>query len=75
MRGALEFDINARCLRVLSENGKTFFPDIPSEQIGRLQGSILDPALIRKLQLDSRANEGKFDIVHSWGVLHSRLRR
>ena len=65
----LGIDINTRCLRVLSENGKTFFPDIPSEQIGRLQGSILDPALIRKLQLDSRAKEGKFDIVHSWGVL------
>jgi hypothetical protein len=66
----LGIDINTRCLRVLSENGKTFFPDIPSEQIGRLQGSILDPALIRKLELDSRAKEGKFDIVHSWGVLH-----
>jgi hypothetical protein len=66
----LGIDINARCLRVLSQNGKTFFPNIPSELIGRLQGSILDPALIRKLQLDSRAKEGRFDIVHSWGVLH-----
>jgi methyltransferase family protein len=66
----LGIDINARCLQVLSQNGKAFFPDIPYEQIGRLQGSILDPELIRKLQLDSRAKEGKFDIVHSWGVLH-----
>ncbi|HEX7195146.1 MAG TPA: methyltransferase domain-containing protein [Chthoniobacterales bacterium] len=66
----LGIDINARCLQVLSQNGKSFFPDIPDEQIGRLQGSILDPELIHKLQLDSRAKEGKFDIVHSWGVLH-----
>ncbi|HWY93035.1 MAG TPA: class I SAM-dependent methyltransferase [Chthoniobacterales bacterium] len=66
----LGIDINARCLQVLSQNRKAFFPDIPDEQIGRLQGSILDPELIRKLQLDSRAKEGKFDIVHSWGVLH-----
>src|SRR6516162_1131003 len=51
----LGIDINARCLQVLSQNRETFFPDIPGEQIGWLQGSILDPELIRKLQLDSRA--------------------
>src|ERR1700719_1657303 len=64
----LGIDINARCLQVLSQNRKAFFPDLPEEQIGRLQGSILDPELIRKLQLDPRAEGGKFDIVHSWGV-------
>ncbi len=66
----LGVDINARCLQVLGENRKAFFPEIPDEQIGRVQGSILDPELIRKLQVDSRAKEGQFDIVHSWGVLH-----
>jgi 2-polyprenyl-6-hydroxyphenyl methylase/3-demethylubiquinone-9 3-methyltransferase len=66
----LGIDINARCLQVLSQNARTFFPDISDEQIARLQGSIIDPEIIRKLQLDSRARKGKFDIVHSWGALH-----
>ena len=63
-------DINSRCLQVLSENRKAFFPDVPDVQIERFQGSILEPESVRKLQLDSRARDGKFDIVHSWGVLH-----
>jgi 2-polyprenyl-3-methyl-5-hydroxy-6-metoxy-1,4-benzoquinol methylase len=66
----LGVDINPRCLQVLSENRKAFFPEILDEQIARVQGSILDPELIRKLQADRRAKEGRFDIVHSWGVLH-----
>jgi 2-polyprenyl-3-methyl-5-hydroxy-6-metoxy-1,4-benzoquinol methylase len=66
----LGIDINPRCLQVLDQNRKTFFPDIGGERIACLQGSILDPESIHKLQSHSFSKDERFEIVHSWGVLH-----
>jgi SAM-dependent methyltransferase len=55
-------DINPTCAEVLKRNAG-FYPDIDTESIKVITGSILDPKIMEKL------NEG-FDIVHSWGVLH-----
>ena len=66
----LGIDINPRCLQVLEENRENFFPEIANERISRFQGSILDPESIQKLRAHRLSNNGQFDIVHSWGVLH-----
>ena len=63
-------DINPRCLAVLEENRKTFFPNVPNERLAHFEGSILDPKSIQKLQSHPFSKNGRFDIVHSWGVLH-----
>ena len=63
-------DINPRCLQVLENNRKAFFPHITAQQIACMQGSILDPAAIQKLISHPFAKQGKFDVVYSWGVLH-----
>ena len=66
----LGIDINPRCLQVLDENRKAFFPEVADENIARIQGSILDPESIQKLQSHPFTKDGRFDVVHSWGVLH-----
>jgi hypothetical protein len=66
----LGIDINPRCLQVLDENRKAFFPEVADTSIARIQGSILDPESMQKLRSHPIAKDGRFDVVHSWGVLH-----
>lgn len=54
-------DINRKCAEVLERNKKVLGVDEPLEI---LVGSILDGEILARL--DGR----RFDIVHSWGVLH-----
>jgi 2-polyprenyl-6-hydroxyphenyl methylase/3-demethylubiquinone-9 3-methyltransferase len=55
---------------VLDRNRKTFFPEIPDEHIASIQGSIVDPRSIQTVQNHSFSKAGRYEIVHSWGVLH-----
>lgn len=59
-------DINPLCRKVLEQNRKRFFQDVPIPPVW--VGSILDA----KAELEIRQlNEGAlFEVVHSWGVLH-----
>lgn len=54
-------DINPKCAKVLERNKKVLGVEEPLEV---LVGSILDDGILARL--DGR----RFDIVHSWGVLH-----
>jgi len=56
-------DINPTCAMVLEKNSG-FYPDIDTANINVITGSILDQQVFEKL------SSSKFDIVHSWGVLH-----
>jgi SAM-dependent methyltransferase len=66
----LGIDINPRCIQVLEDNRRNFFPEIAGDRISTFQGSILDPESIQKLRSHRFAKDGAFDIVHSWGALH-----
>ena len=58
-------DINPKCQTVLNNN-RIFFKEIKNVEIPVLIGSILDKKTINNIKNHSE----KFDIVHSWGVLH-----
>ena len=62
-------DINPKCGDVLNRNRK-YFNSMEENQIPIVIGSILDDVVIDKIKLSSPRNNGKYDIVHSWGVLH-----
>ncbi len=68
-KGACTFgnDINPLCAQVLGYNRKKF-PDIESKAIPVVVGSILERQTVE--ELENLTPEKKFDIVHSWGVLH-----
>ena len=58
-------DINPKCAEVLKLNSPLF--NIKPEEMPVVVGSILDPDVVQKIE---HINSGKFDVVHSWGVLH-----
>jgi 2-polyprenyl-3-methyl-5-hydroxy-6-metoxy-1,4-benzoquinol methylase len=60
-------DINQKCAQVLERN-RSHFPEVVSA-IPVIVGSILDIATIDALR-KLAPNEGGYEIVHSWGVLH-----
>ncbi len=62
-------DINPMCGDVLDRNRK-YFNSIKKNQIPMVIGSILDDAVIDKIKLNSSSNNGKYEMVYSWGVLH-----
>lgn len=68
-KGARTFgnDINPLCAQVLYYNRKKF-PDVESKDIPVVVGSVLEPQTVEALE--NLTPENKFDIVHSWGVLH-----
>ena len=62
-------DINPKCENVLERN-KKLFSGIEKLKIPIIIGSILDEYVIEGIKKESPDENGKFDIVHSWGVLH-----
>lgn len=62
-------DINLLCADIFQKNKESFFPQIGAH-VPLIAGSILDDDIIRKLKDQSPDNDGSYDIVHSWGVLH-----
>jgi len=61
----LGLDINPICEKVL-ENNKSLFPTLKNTQIPVFVGSILDESIVNQIKKENN----RFDIVHSWGVLH-----
>jgi 2-polyprenyl-3-methyl-5-hydroxy-6-metoxy-1,4-benzoquinol methylase len=61
-------DINPKCARVLERN-RRHFPEAAGRSIKVVVGSILEPATVEALRKLAK-DEGGYDIVHSWGVLH-----
>jgi 2-polyprenyl-6-hydroxyphenyl methylase/3-demethylubiquinone-9 3-methyltransferase len=62
-------DINPKCAEVLAEN-KRFFPNLQDAVIPAIVGSILENSTVTEIKKHSGNEDGKFDIVYSWGVLH-----
>ncbi len=62
-------DINATCREAL-EQSATFFDGDPTSGIPVTIGSILDYETVSALEEASPNGDGRYDIVHSWGVLH-----
>jgi 2-polyprenyl-3-methyl-5-hydroxy-6-metoxy-1,4-benzoquinol methylase len=60
-------DINPKCDDVLNRN-RRFFPDVRTS-IPVIIGSILDDATLEHAQ-NASPDGGRYDVVHSWGVLH-----
>ncbi len=58
-------DINPKCSSVLNYN-RNFFKNIENVNIPIITGSILEDETIKEI----KNNSNKFDVVHSWGVLH-----
>ena len=61
-------DINPICKEVLEHNKSTYFKPLTEKQIPVVVGSILDKPVVEEIK--KMTPDGKFDIVHSWGVLH-----
>ena len=62
-------DYNPRCAEVLRGNQRRF-ASAPEQEIPVVVGSILDPAVSERLRGLAPRDEGAYDVVHSWGVLH-----
>ena len=62
-------DINPKCREALHTSA-TWFPDVAAGAIPIVEGSILDDAVLAALRAASPSGDGRFDVVHSWGVLH-----
>ena len=63
-------EISPKCVDVLKRN-LLFFPEIANTNIPTIIGSILEGSTIEKLRKSAPDGDGRYDIVHSWGVLHS----
>lgn len=59
-------DINPKCDQVLKANQKVFSKS--TKEIPTVVGSILEPKVVEAIL--AKNNDEKYDIVHSWGVLH-----
>ena len=66
---AVGCDINPKCRSALATSA-TWFPDVTVDAIPIIEGSILDDATVKSLRAASPNGDGRFDVVHSWGVLH-----
>jgi SAM-dependent methyltransferase len=62
-------DINPKCRDALAISA-SWFPEIKADAIPIVEGSILDDAVVASLRAASPRADGRFDVVHSWGVLH-----
>lgn len=60
-------DINKNCLAALTATAGAF-PDSKPTDIPIVIGSILEAPTLKKLA--ALGDDGQYDIVHSWGVLH-----
>lgn len=60
-------DINETCAHVLGKNRQSFFPHLSQKSLSVKIGSILSDDFNSLLHT---SYPNKFDIVHSWGVLH-----
>ncbi len=67
---AVGCDINPLCAQVLAANRASFFPDLAAGTIPVVTGSILDTGCIDQLRRLSPGGDGRYGLVHSWGVLH-----
>jgi 2-polyprenyl-6-hydroxyphenyl methylase/3-demethylubiquinone-9 3-methyltransferase len=61
-------DINPICKEVLEHNKTNYFNHLTNTEIPVVVGSILDKPVVEEIK--KMTPDGKFDIVHSWGVLH-----
>ncbi len=61
-------DINPKCKEILEKN-RIYFPGA-QKNIPVITGSILEEDTINKIKSASSQKNGKYNIVHSWGVLH-----
>lgn len=61
-------DINPTCEEVLKRNQR-FFPSLSDRDIPVLIGSVLDQKTLERAR-EASHDSGRYDIVHSWGVLH-----
>jgi SAM-dependent methyltransferase len=61
-------DINPICKEVLEHNKTNYFNHLMNTEIPVVVGSILDKPVVEEIK--KMTPDGKFDIVHSWGVLH-----
>lgn len=64
-------DINPLCAEVLQTNQRRFFSHLANRSIPLVVGSILDESIVERLRKAAPEATGSYDIVHSWGVLHS----
>lgn len=62
-------EISPKCVDVLKRN-LLFFPEIAGSNIPTIIGSILEGSTIEELRKSAPDGDGRYDIVHSWGVLH-----
>jgi len=69
-RKAITFgcDINPICKEVLEHNKTNYFSHLRQNQIPVVVGSVLEKPVVEEIK--KMIPNGKFDIVHSWGVLH-----
>jgi SAM-dependent methyltransferase len=61
-------DINPICKAVLEHNKTTYFTHLDQNEIPVVVGSVLEKSVLDEIK--KMAPGGKFDVVHSWGVLH-----
>ncbi len=62
-------DINPKCGQVLEKNQTRFFSEITNHIPVKI-ASILESGIVEELKNMNPKQKGKYDIVHSWGVLH-----
>jgi 2-polyprenyl-6-hydroxyphenyl methylase/3-demethylubiquinone-9 3-methyltransferase len=62
-------DINPKCREALRASA-AWFPEVELGGIPIVTGSILDADVLRELGSIAPSGDGRYDVVHSWGVLH-----
>lgn len=62
-------DINPKCHEVIARN-RRLFPEAGEAPIPLVVGSILEESTVAAIRASPEAENGLFDVVHSWGVLH-----
>jgi 2-polyprenyl-6-hydroxyphenyl methylase/3-demethylubiquinone-9 3-methyltransferase len=62
-------DVNPKCRDALAATAQ-WFPDVSLDAIEIVEGSILDVATLAALRDAAPSGDGRYDVVHAWGVLH-----